>query len=323
MTEKSATTIDNIICNVEKYHRKSQSTLVHFITKLYLLKLILRILIQEINSNWNEYVMKNHTKFLLRKENCDTVLECSDVNQAYTTFLSNLLHCFNIAFIKKILLGKPKPSNIQCSRRNNKLSNMKNFLYDMKDEFLKNSEIKKLYHECTKKWDLSITYDGESVNNETKIANIFNNYFIDTISNLNLSISIINTTSPPALIDTLKFTPIHDLEILKILKSLPNKTSHVFDEISKHLLKSVAESHYFLKLSRNLLSNQYIRMLIEMKLKITAQCLILCIAKVIEKATYSQLTDYLKRNKIICKQKNGLEKGKSTNLALFRGLLIC
>ena len=179
--------------------------------------------------------------------------------------------------------------------------------------------------------------DNNKINDPNKIANLFNEYFINIGRSLSTQIQAAHDFSEylatPA--DTsFKFSPVDENQINNIINNLKNKSSYGYDNISCVLLK---KSKGILIKPLTLIINQSMNTgIFPDDLKISkvkplfkrgdvAQIsnyrpisLLPSISKVFEKVIFYQLSEYFNDNELLCCEQFGFRSGHSTELAALR-----
>jgi exonuclease III len=174
------------------------------------------------------------------------------------------------------------------------------------------------------------------VQDPSKIANMFNPFYVNTYKRLSPTLSLPTTkeknnyNSP---VHSIFFHPVSTNEVKNLIKSLKSKQSAGIDEISSKLLKEIDE--YVVEplvylINKAFTNGQFpnvfkISIIKPIFKKGSAEnlenfrpiSLISTFSKIMEKAMYNRLTEFLTDNKIIFHQQFGFLKGKSTTHAVF------
>lgn len=180
-----------------------------------------------------------------------------------------------------------------------------------------------------------IKINDNIINNSNDIAEAFNNYFIDIITNSNTisnhqnnSISNINNQN-----STIFLTPCDESEALKTIRSLNNTTATGFDEIDTKILKcttteltpvltflanqSLVEGEFPTELKISVVKPIFKKDDKENMSKYRPVTLVPILSKFFEKIFFTRLTGFISKHRIIKREQNGFQKGKSTTLACF------
>lgn len=314
-------------------------------------------------------------RYLLSKETWEDSLSCIDVDYAYNQFIETFLYCFNVAFPRKAL-NKPKQHRSHTTwitdevKRN---SASKQFFYEMKNKFPEIDAFKSSYNDFTKRTKLSVyeakqnlnaynignstntmkamwniikpkhktvqpiylkTDDGNIETDTKSVADLFKSFFANVTDGIPVPTS--NNQEVSEYGCRFHLEAMDPNTILHIIKSLQNKDSCGYDEISNRILKKTADLiiiplTYIINLSfkngtfPGPLKKAIIKPIHKNGSKEDVNnfrpiSLIPCIAKVFEKAMHSRLEQYLSDNNILAIQQNGFQKKKSTALAIFQGL---
>ena len=184
-----------------------------------------------------------------------------------------------------------------------------------------------------------ICVQGKCINDQTEIANIFNDFFINIGPNLTKSIiekdqshtsykKYINNS----ILSSFNFQLIDDEALKKPLNSLRTKTSSGYDGISTQLLKFLSPD--LIRPLRLIINQSLITGIFPDKLKIAkvvpfykkgdiAKCdnyrpisLLSAISKLFEKVVYNQLYEYFTKNKLFHENQYGFRTKHSTELAV-------
>lgn len=188
--------------------------------------------------------------------------------------------------------------------------------------------------------NFKINLNSEAISDPIRIAESFNNFFINIVKetvhprseNTNYSNVFANNTE---CLNGTNFAPIHfkfttvtDIEVLNVIKSLKNKTSSGFDEIPISLIKEFKD--IILKPLTHLINSSLISGIFPSKLKIAKVIPILkkgkseelgsyrpisllpTFSKIYEKIVHKQLVLYLEGNGLLDDQQHGFRSGRST-----------
>lgn len=166
-----------------------------------------------------------------------------------------------------------------------------------------------------------------------KIANTFNDHFIDQITtppmDLHMTYNLKFNSQPSSLF----ISPTISYDIIKIIKSLKNKTSVGYDNISTNVIKYVNEiisphlSHIInlcivngtfpAKLKTTIIKPIYKKGDKNSVHNYRPIALIPIISKIFENVIYNSVYNYLDKYNILVEQQKGFRKGKSINLAIY------
>jgi exonuclease III len=215
-----------------------------------------------------------------------------------------------------------------------------------------NKYINKSKNKCKAVWDVikekhdavktrqeieCIVLDGNIINDPSQIAQIFNDYLIDS-TNIDISSKTTGNyrarlSNVQSLRDSLFLQPCTKDEIIKIMKSLNNTNSVGFDQITTSILKECAvEISSILVHLVNLTFTQGIfpERLKQSKIKPMYKkgnkqdirnyrpiTLVPILSKVLEKAFHNRVSQFLDKHNVIAREQNGFQKHKSTTHAAY------
>lgn len=181
--------------------------------------------------------------------------------------------------------------------------------------------------------DIQINIDGNLIDDPLVIANLFNNFFIDQISKLDLSPNSANSTIH---VKSLFMAPTIPQDINKIIMSLKNTNSTGYDGISTKILKTVScnispvLSHImnlciFNGVFPEKLKLTVIKPIFKKDDKYDMNCyrpiaLIPILSKVFEKVIHNSIYNYFERNNLFTEEQVGFRKNKTINLAIYNFL---
>jgi len=192
---------------------------------------------------------------------------------------------------------------------------------------------------------LKLTIDGNHVTKQHSIANALNKYFstiIDKTKCHSYGNTIPDNLTPYSYLDQCSTDPLPPMvfksfstrEILSIIKSLNTKNSSSYDEISKKLLKISANyicsplTYIFNKsISTGIFPDRLKYLIIKPLYKKGERTdlsnyrpisMLTSFSKVLEKALYNRLIEYLNDNNVLNTQQFGLRKRLSTENAIFK-----
>lgn len=183
---------------------------------------------------------------------------------------------------------------------------------------------------------VQINTDSEKITDPKKIAQCFNNFFIDDIkgSKLNNSNSAIKINHSQ--LNSCFMTPTDTYEIMNIITSLKNTNSTGYDEICTKIVKSSSKlispvlSHIInksiengifpTKLKTTIISPLYKKQDKEDVRSYRPIALIPVFSKIVEKVIYNCLNNYFEKNNIFATEQSGFRKNKSIDMAILNFL---
>lgn len=178
-----------------------------------------------------------------------------------------------------------------------------------------------------------IESNGVTLNNKKNIADEFNKYFVDTISEINRSIPITNHTDniPHQQENLFEFKSVDILELAKMLCSMSKKSNRDCFEISVSILLDCFDAigPILTDIINSSLSSYFPLMLRQSIIvpiqKVSGTILIEehrpintlpCIEKIIEKFACEQLKSYIEEANILCAEQSGFRDAHSCESAL-------
>lgn len=219
------------------------------------------------------------------------------------------------------------------------------------DEQIRNSD-----NICKKSWEIinretgkpsklknlitEVRKDNIVIEDPSKISNLFNEHFINSIEdivqkaqeNISPSIFAMNRLNEISIEIPFRCDPVTDYEIYKIISNLKNKMSSGHDEVPLKLLKYV--KYFLLKPLVHLINCSFITGIFPESLKISKivpifkrgdksdignyrpVSLLPSISKIYERVMHNRLVEHLINNNLFDKQQHGFQKGKSVTSAL-------
>ena len=186
--------------------------------------------------------------------------------------------------------------------------------------------------------NITLSYDGETVDDPNRVANIFNEYFVGIAStysndrNKNNWTNVKNNTCE----HTMFLSPTTTSEVEKIIQKMKEKRSAGIDEIPQNIVKKchkeLGEPLCFLinlSFSQGIFPNALkLAKVIPIHKKGNKTCpenyrpisLITTFAKILEIAMKNRLTTFLQKYNLISEEQHGFCRGKSTDTAIFNYL---
>lgn len=181
---------------------------------------------------------------------------------------------------------------------------------------------------------LQIKKGEKSITNPKEIAESFNNYFIDQISDIEeptTSNNLINTINSNP--HSIFIQPIVPQDVIRIVKSLKNKKSVGYDGISIKVIKFVSDCIAFplahiinVSIYSGIFPESLKTVIVKPIFKKNCKedmsnyrpiALIPVFSKLIEKIIYERLYSFLTRYDILCDEQKGFRKNKNINMAIY------
>lgn len=191
---------------------------------------------------------------------------------------------------------------------------------------------RELCNQTKSKEQIVLNVNNVQITSPVKVAECFNDYFVNTVNFLNILKPIKNVTvslSKPRLSD---FEPMSNEELISLINSLNNNKSCGWDGIPIQLLKASAtiigpvlckifNSGMALGVFPERLKYSEVKPVFKAGSKKDQQnyrpiSLLSNVSKIFEKALNNRLTDFLETNRLLCKEQFGFRKNKNTESAL-------
>jgi hypothetical protein len=179
-----------------------------------------------------------------------------------------------------------------------------------------------------------VTVNNAIISDPIKIADAFNNYYIDgTKFDCNVSPNN-NIKLPPNHLKSIFLRPVAVADVIKIIKMLKNTKSTGVDEITTEVIKHCADVLsvplafiFNLMLEKGVFPDKLkiavVKPLFKKKDKKKLEnyrpiALLSVFSKIAERIIFNQIYDFIEREHILAKEQNGFRKNKSTTTAIYQ-----
>lgn len=317
-----------------------------------------------------EYI--NKFKNYLRCLTFSDIYETNDSNLAFNSFMETFTLFYNLCFPMKIvttyttkkanwisrgvkICSKKKRHLLWQYRRNPNASNKIIFtkysklfkkIMQLTQKAQNNHKINTSSNKCKTSWKIinnskhvvprqnitKIKFNNKIITSPQKIANVFNNYFIEKVIPIqgsgNKASSQINNSEK-----SFFMPPCIPQDVLQIIRSLNNTNSVGHDGISTNIIKSVSSeicvhlSHLInLSISTgtfpDALKISIVKPLFKKDDEEAVECyrpisLVSIISKIYEKYIYKEISKYIEKNNILVNEQKGFREKHTINMAIY------